>query len=253
MRKNAPNKAGRRANREGNSLFKGVFIVVLIAGYALISHFALILPGGKAIAAALAVGVPAAALVWFIAHWAFTRLPARFLPLGQRLPRLAVAMGLALVTVLAPLWWAWPLVLANADTLYFAQHLGTNALLAWVFGHTLVAGSTPLVVTFARMAHRELPPPIEAYARQVTVAWTAFFLVTCAVSIALYTAAPLAIWSAFAVLLQWPSVIVFFVGEYLLRRMLFKDFDHASMQQGFEAYRSHQGSQNVPATAKIKL
>ncbi len=233
-------------------MFKGAIIVLLIAGYALISHFALILPEGKIIAAALAVGVPAAALVWFIAHWAFKRLPGRLLPLRQVLLRLVVAIGLALVTVLAPLWWAWPMVLANADTLYFAQHFGTNAMLAWLFGHTLVAGSTPLVVTFARLVHRELPPPIEAYARQVTVAWTAFFLVTCALSVVLYTAAPLAMWSTFAVLLQWPSVIVFFVGEYLLRRMLFKDFDHASMQQGFEAYRSHQSSQNVPATVKPK-
>ncbi len=227
-------------------MLKGAFIVALISAYALISHFALILPGGQTIAAALAVGVPAAALVWLITHWVFKYLSQPTLLWWQKAPRLVLAVGLALVTILAPLWWAWPLVLANADTLYFAQHLGTNALLAWVFGHTLVAGSTPLVVTFARMVHRDLPPEIAAYARQVTVAWTGFFLVTCALSIILYTAAPLAVWSAFGVLLQWPSVIVFFVGEYLLRRMLFKDFDHASMKQGFEAYQSHQAS---PSTA----
>ncbi len=228
-------------------MLKGAFIVALITGYALISHFALILPDGRTIAAALAVGVPAAALVWFITHWVFKFLSQPDLPWGQKSLRFTLAIALALATVLAPLWWAWPLVLANADTLYFAQHLGTNALLTWVFGHTLVAGSTPLVVTFARMVHRDLPPEIAAYARQVTVAWTGFFLVTCALSIILYTTAPLAVWSAFGVLLQWPSVIVFFVGEYLLRRMLFKDFDHASMQQGFEAYQSHQASPSAAA------
>jgi uncharacterized membrane protein len=228
-------------------LLKGVVIAVLITAYALISHFALILPEGRTIAAALAVGVPAAALVWFITHFVFKLLTSPTVPVWQKALRFSLAIILALVAVLAPLWWAWPLVLANADTLYFAQHLGTNALLAWVFGHTLVAGATPLVVTFARMVHRDLPPEIAAYARQVTVAWTWFFLVTCALSIILYTAAPLAVWSAFGVLLQWPSVIVFFVGEYLLRRMLFKDFDHASMQQGFEAYQTHQGSPSAAA------
>ncbi len=254
MRKNALNNALQpRAEPEGHSLLKGVFIAALITAYALISHFALILPEGKTIAAALAVGVPAAALVWFITHFVFKLLAPPTLPGWQKALRLGLALALALVTVLAPLWWAWPLVLANADTLYFAQHLGTNALLAWVFGHTLVAGSTPLVVTFARMVHRDLPPEIAAYARQVTVAWTGFFLVTCALSIILYTAAPLAVWSAFGVLLQWPSVIVFFVGEYLLRRMLFKDFDHASMQQGFEAYQNHQGTPRPPAVANLKL
>jgi uncharacterized membrane protein len=234
-------------------VLKGVFIAVLITAYALISHFALILPEGRTIAAALAVGVPAAALVWFITHFVFKLLTSPTLPSWQKALRFSLAITLALVAVLAPLWWAWPLVLANADTLYFAQHLGTNALLAWVFGHTLVAGSTPLVVTFARMVHRDLPPEIAAYARQVTVAWTWFFLVTCALSIILYTAAPLAVWSAFGVLLQWPSVIVFFVGEYLLRRMLFKDFDHASMKQGFEAYQTHQGASNPAAIPQIKL
>jgi uncharacterized membrane protein len=228
-------------------LLKGVFIAVLITAYALISHFALILPEGRTIAAALAVGVPAAALVWFITHVVFKLITSPAVPAWQKALRFSLAITLALVAVLAPLWWAWPLVLANADTLYFAQHLGTNALLAWVFGHTLVAGSTPLVVTFARMVHHDLPPEIAAYARQVTVAWTWFFLVTCALSIILYTAAPLAVWSAFGVLLQWPSVIVFFVGEYLLRRMLFKDFDHASMKQGFEAYQTHQGGPSAAA------
>jgi uncharacterized membrane protein len=233
-------------------LLKGVFIVTLITAYALISHFALILPEGRTIAAALAVGVPAAALVWFITHWVFKLLSQPNMLWWQKALRLGLAIALALVAVLAPLWWAWPLVLANADTLYFAQHFGTNALLAWVFGHTLVAGSTPLVVTFARMVHRDLPPEIAAYARQVTVAWTWFFLVTCALSIILYTSAPLAVWSAFGVLLQWPSVVVFFVGEYVLRRMLFKNFDHASMKQGFEAYQNHQASPSAVAVPTLK-
>jgi uncharacterized membrane protein len=251
--KNALNNSPQPgAGHQGRSLLKGVLIAALITGYALISHFALILPEGRTIAAALAVGVPAAALVWFITHWVFKFLSKPSVLWGQNALRFTLAMALALVTVLAPLWWAWPLVLANADTLYFAQHLGTNALLAWVFGHTLVAGSTPLVVTFARMVHRELPPEIAAYARHVTVAWTGFFLVTCALSIILYTLAPLAVWSAFGVLLQWPSVIVFFVGEYLLRRMLFKDFDHASMQQGFAAYQNHQASPSTVAAPTLK-
>jgi uncharacterized membrane protein len=224
--------------------FKGALMVALIAGYALASHFALILPNGRAVAAALAVGVPAIALGIFIFQWTFGRMaggmskPARFLLAGL----------LAVLPIAAFLWTVWPLILANAQALYFAQHVGTNALLAWVFGHTLMAGSTPLVVTFARMVHPDLPPEIEAYARKVTVAWTAFFLLTCAISAVLFFAAPLAVWSAFGVLLQWPSVAVFFVGEYLLRLRLFRQFDHASLKQGFDAYNQHQ-SRGLPASA----
>ncbi len=215
-------------------MFKAALIVVLIAGYALASHFALILPNGQAIAAALALGIPAVALVGFILQWTAKRL-VNVTPVV----RYASAILLSIVPLAVLLWQLWPVVVSNAQMLYLVQHVGTNALLAWVFGHTLVEGSTPLVVTFARIVHTHLPPEIEAYARKVTVAWTLFFIVTCVISVVLFTAAPLAAWSTFAVLLQWPSVAVFFVGEYVLRKRLFRHFDHASMKQGFDAYNQH--------------
>jgi uncharacterized membrane protein len=221
-----------------DGLFKGALIVALVAGYALASHFALILPNGRAIAAALAVGVPAVALVGFVFQWLHRKLPD-YLPLSGAALRLTLATALAVLPVAVFLWQVWPMVLANAQTLYFAQHVGTNGLLAWVFVHTLAAGATPLVVTFARIAHPNLPPEIAAYARKVTVAWTVFFLATCAISVLLFVAAPIAAWSTFAVLLQWPSVAVFFVGEYVLRKRLFRQFDHATMRQGFDAYNQH--------------
>ena len=229
--------------------FKGALMVGLIAGYALASHFALILPNGRAVAAALAIGVPAVALGVFIFQSVARQL---FLNARWRLQvtaRFSVAGVVAVLPISAFLWLVWPLILANAQALYFAQHVGTNALLAWVFGHTLAAGATPLVVTFARLVHPDLPAEIEAYARKVTAAWTVFFLLTCLISVVLFFAASLAVWSAFAVLLQWPSVAAFFVGEYLLRLRLFSQFEHASLKQGFDAYQQHQSRTPPPACA----
>lgn len=214
---------------------KGALMVVLIGGYALASHFALILPNGRAVAAALAIGVPAVALGVFVFQWVAGRMAGR----ANDAAKVSLAGLVAVLPISAFLWMVWPLILANAQALYFAQHVGTNALLAWVFGHTLAAGATPLVVTFARMVHPDLPLEIEAYARKVTAAWTVFFLLTCVVSVVLFFAAPLAVWSAFAVLLQWPSVAAFFVGEYVLRLRLFRQFEHASLKQGFDAYQQH--------------
>ena len=225
--------------------FKGTLLVMLIAGYALASHFALILPNGRAVAAALAIGVPAIALGVFVFQWVAGRMAGG----ANEAVKFSVAGLVAVLPISIFLWLVWPLILANAQALYFAQHVGTNALLAWVFGHTLAAGASPLVVTFARMVHPDLPLEIEAYARKVTAAWTVFFLLTCAISVVLFFAAPLAVWSAFAVLLQWPSVAAFFVGEYLLRRRLFSQFDHASLKQGFDAYSQHQSRTPPPACA----
>ena len=223
-----------------SAIFKGAAIVVLIVGYALVSHVALTLPSGRFIAAALAVGVPALAFVGFCFQYLYRHLRLVAVGWAGGAIRMALAGLLAVLPTMVFLWAVWPALLANAENLYFAQHVGTNALLAWVFGRTLVAGTTPLVVSFARIVHPELPPEIEAYARKVTLAWTAFFLVTCVVSAVLFAAASIASWSTFAVLLQWPSVGTFFVGEYLLRKTLFRHFDHASLKQGIDAYQQHQ-------------
>jgi uncharacterized membrane protein len=223
-------------------LLKGILMVVLVAAYVLASHFSLILPNGQAIAAALALGVPSVLIVVFVFQWAL-KTSDKFVAMSALAQNTVLRYGMTALLVAAPvglfLWLAWPFFLSNAQVLYFAQHVGTNALLAWVFGHTLAAGATPLVVTFARMVHTDLPAEIESYARKVTIAWTAFFMITCIVSIVLFFAAPIEVWSGFGVLLQWPTVAVFFVGEYALRKILFKDFDHASMKQGLEAYQQH--------------
>lgn len=222
-----------------NELLKGVLIAALIAGYTLASHFALVLPEGKKIAAALALGVPAVALVTFIFQWV-GKLVANHFAAQKSVWVPIVVSALAVLPIVPGLWLIWPIVVNNAANLYFVQHVGTNALLAWVFGHTLIAGSTPLVVNFARIVDPVLPVELEIYARKVTLAWTLFFVITCVISTVLFMAAPLPVWSTFAVLLQWPSVAVFFVSEYLLRRYLFRQLKHASLRDGFNAYRSHQ-------------
>jgi uncharacterized membrane protein len=232
--------------------FKGVLIAVLIASYAFASHFALVLPEGKKIAAALALGVPAVVLTMLVFQWVKRRLADNYAVL--KTGWIAFISGMLSVLPMAiGLWLIWPILIDNAATLYFAQHVGTNALLAWVFGHTLMAGSTPLVVSFARIVDPALPSELETYARKVTVAWTLFFVITCVVSAVLFLAASLPVWSTFAVLLQWPSVAVFFVGEYLLRRYLFRQFKHANLRDGFDAYLHHQAGPDAKPAALSKF
>lgn len=223
-----------------NSLWKSGLAVALVVAYALASHFALILPAGKTIAAVLAIGIPAMIGIGLVFQWVFKWLENISSKPLYGVIRIVLASCIAVIPILAFLYFTWPLMLANADAVYFAQHVGTNGLLAWVFGQTLSQGATPLIVTFAKMVHPALPKEIEIYARKVTVAWTWFFILTCGISIVLYVAAPLAAWSSFAILFQWPSVAMFFIGEYLLRKKLFKKFDHATLKQGFDAYRQSQ-------------
>lgn len=235
-----------------NGLLKGIVIAALIAGYTFASHFALVLPDGKKIAAALALGVPAAALATFVFQWT-SRLIANRVAMQKSVWVPILSSALTVLPIVFGLWLIWPFVVDNAAMLYFVQHVGTNALLAWVFGHTLIAGSTPLVVSFARIVDPELPIELEVYAGKVTLAWTVFFVTTCVISAVLFLAAPLSVWSAFAVLLQWPSVAAFFMGEYLLRRYFFRHLKHASLADGFNAYRSHKTGVETKSASITKL
>lgn len=230
---------------------KIILIVVAIASYALLSHFALILPSGRHIAAALALAIPVLASTWFIYQLALKGMALMSASKWFATLISGVVSLLVLCVMLLAVAWAWPWILANTDHLYFVQHVGTNALLVWGFGHTLIGERTPLIVTFARMVHPNLPPEIAAFARKVTLAWTLFFLATCALSTLLFFAAPLSWWSTFAVLLQWPTVALFFVGEYVLRKRKFRNFEHASMKQGFDAYRQNPQMQQQSAVVPL--
>ncbi len=93
------------------------------------------------------------------------------------------------------------------ESIYVGQHVAIHVLLAFVFGLTLQAGREPLVTALARRVHGgSIAPAMAAYARKVTVAWTAYFIAMAALSLVLYASAPFALWATFANLVT-PVVI----------------------------------------------
>ncbi|NNU42808.1 hypothetical protein [Ramlibacter montanisoli] len=63
-----------------------------------------------------------------------------------------------------------------ARWLYLAQHAGVHLALAIGFGSTLRRGAEPLISALARRVHGSLSPAMERYTRQVTLAWTLYFV-----------------------------------------------------------------------------
>ena len=118
-------------------------------------------------------------------------------------------------------------------------HAAINATLLWMFGRTLTAGREPLITGFARRVHGTLPPHIERYTRQVTLAWCVFFAAQIAVSAILLAVDSLDHWSLFVNVLSLPLIAVLFVGEYLYRIARFRDFPHASLWKGIQAFARH--------------
>jgi len=128
-------------------------------------------------------------------------------------------------------------VVISPPALYLAQHVGIHAFLAIGFGSTLRGGHTPLITTMAARVHREMPPAMVAYTRNVTLAWTLYFIGMAVVSVALFAFASFDTWALFANLLTPCSVALMFGAEHLLRYRLHPEFERTSIADAIRSYR----------------
>lgn len=128
-------------------------------------------------------------------------------------------------------WWQWGEVLLRHYTwFYLLQHVGIYGALAVFFGRTLVGGRVPLVTRFAAMVHgNQMCPEHIAYARQVTLAWTLFFISMVSVSMVLFLFQPIERWAFFANILGLPLMGLMFGGEYLVRLKRLPHVEHATI------------------------
>jgi uncharacterized membrane protein len=130
----------------------------------------------------------------------------------------------------------------HALLLLFLPPILINGFMAWLFGHTLLPGRTPLIVRVVHAMHgpdaTDVTAEVLAYARQVTQVWAGLFVVLTTVNILLAAFArpggllasagldpglsvPLGVWSLFANLLNYVVVAAMFVIEFAVRRRRF--------------------------------
>ncbi|MDD4880749.1 MAG: hypothetical protein PHX10_04150 [Gallionellaceae bacterium] len=160
---------------------------------------------------------------------------AILLVLAWRSPR-RLAMALLCAGAGLLLWRYWGALERNFSWVYFLQHAGTNVMLAAVFGVTLGRGRQPICTRFAEVVHGGLDPELVRYTRQVTLAWTVFFLAVSLASTLLFLFAPIEAWSVFANFLTLPLVLLMFVAEYLVRLRKLPNLEKHSILAGILAY-----------------
>jgi uncharacterized membrane protein/3-hydroxymyristoyl/3-hydroxydecanoyl-(acyl carrier protein) dehydratase len=168
-----------------------------------------------------------------------------FKPLAEGRP----AAWLSLPLVAAAIVGLWHLD-AVALVLFLPPVL-LNVFLAWLFGHTLVGNSTPLIERLVRLLQ---PPGVPAepavirYAGRLTRAWTALFVLLATVNLVLAAcatpggllesvgiAAPLpvsrGVWSLFANILNYVIVGTFFLLEFAYRRRRFPNRPYRNLPE----------------------
>lgn len=161
--------------------------------------------------------------------------------LGARRSRQPLFVVPALAMTGIALWAAWSALERHFPDLLFMEHAGTNLALAILFGRTLARDREPLVTTFARLVHGNLPPEVLRYTRQVTVAWTAFFAAMLTVSCALYLSGERVAWSMFANFATPVGVGTMFAIEYLVRHRVLPHWERVGIISGVRAFSRHFG------------
>jgi uncharacterized membrane protein len=83
-----------------------------------------------------------------------------------------------------------------------------------------------------------MTPALLRYTRQVTLAWTLFFLSSAALSILLFFFASTEAWSVFANILALPLVAVMFVAENEVRKRVLPPQDRVGILATVRAFRA---------------
>ena len=90
----------------------------------------------------------------------------------------------------------------------------------------------------ARAMRPSMPQEVVEYTRAVTVAWTIYFVLMAALSVALYFGSSIAVWSAFATFVSGPAVALMFLFEFALRRRRMPGLHHATIAQSIAGFRA---------------
>lgn len=121
----------------------------------------------------------------------------------------------------------------------FVQNVVINSALAVFFGRTLRAGRQPLVTTLAAAVHEEMSPQLLRYTRQVTLAWTLFFVGCVVISVLLFFATSIEVWSWFANILALPLIGLMFIVEYEVRKRVLPKRDLMGLMATLRAVRAN--------------
>jgi uncharacterized membrane protein len=153
-----------------------------------------------------------------------------FVPFSVGLVELRWRAWLGFIAACAAL--AWVVATIGGRPLLYAPSVLIPAALCWFFGRTLAAGRQPLVATVALSARPQTPDYLLRYSRRLTQLWTGIFAALSAWDLGLALLAPHAAWSAMANCGNYLVIGLAVGGEYLFRRLHFREYDHP----GFAEY-----------------
>jgi len=125
-------------------------------------------------------------------------------------------------------------------------HAAAYLFMLWLFGRTLLHGREPIITRIARRVRGTLPPEMETYTRRLTAAWCVFFAAQLAASALLLGLGSVEDWSLFINVLNFPLVVLMFVGDYLYRAIRYRHLPQSSIATAVRAWARDRTSSPLP-------
>ena len=196
-----PNTPVHSANSRWAQRIQVATALVLVIGYAALSHYSASSPDKKGLGAALSIGP--VLLIGVVLLWRWTR---------------PVTALLFAASLCAFLYSYWPVVERNYEWADLAQQCGAYSLVALTFARSLFAGRVPMCTQLASKLHAALTPAEIAYTRQATVAWVVFYVLMATAIFVLFFAASLRVWSLFVNFVAFGLIVLMGVADHAIRR-----------------------------------
>jgi uncharacterized membrane protein len=144
---------------------------------------------------------------------------------------------LTLLLLASPLFWLiWSHFKQHYDWIYWLVHESLQFVLFIMFARTLMPDKQPLCSQFAQMVHGSLSPELVDYTRNVTIAWSLFFIIVMIISSWLFFFHPIKVWSIFSNFVYLPLVAMMFIIEYIVRFWVLPKKDRANIMHAVHAF-----------------
>ena len=120
------------------------------------------------------------------------------------------------------------LELTDTQWLLYVPPIAINLALGWLFGRTLARGRVPLITRFAMLERGTLSEELARYTRTLTWLWTLLFAGAALASLVLALSGNRDAWWLFTNLVNYLLVAALFLGEFVYRRLRFRNYRHQS-------------------------
>lgn len=135
---------------------------------------------------------------------------------------LALFLGLLSICIATTLWF-------NNQLIIFLPPILIPLAMAYVFGKTLIGNQLAFITDMAQKIRME--PLIERevkYTRTITYLWLTFFILIAIEALALAYFSDMETWSYVTNFVNYILIAVFFIVEYVIRRIVLSEIEHLS-------------------------